>query len=65
MSGQVPKPLWSHALKTFGSASLAAEWFSTECGALGSRTPFDTIGDEGGTQEVERILGCIDYGMIA
>src|ERR1700680_308012 len=62
---QVPKSLWAHALKTFGSASLATEWFLAECGALDNRAPIDSITREDGTREVDRILGCIDYGMIA
>ena len=61
----IPELVWAHAHRTFGSASLAAEWFLAECGALGNRPPVDTIGDDGGALEIERILGCIDYGMIA
>jgi uncharacterized protein (DUF2384 family) len=62
---QIPKPLWAHALRTFGSASLATEWFLTRCGALDNRSPIETVRDEDGRQEVDRILGCIDHGMIA
>jgi transcriptional regulator with PAS, ATPase and Fis domain len=62
---QVPKSLWVHALKTFGSAPLATEWFLAECGALNNRAPIDAVRGEDGRQEVGRILGCIDYGMIA
>jgi uncharacterized protein (DUF2384 family) len=61
----IPEFVWAHALRTFGSASLAAEWFEAECGALGNRSPIDTMNDDGGGREVDRILGCIDYGMIA
>lgn len=65
ITGQIPKSLWAHALKTFGSASLATEWFSARCGALGNRAPIDTISYKNGRAEIDRILGCIDYGMIA
>jgi uncharacterized protein (DUF2384 family) len=65
MKREVPKLLWAHARKTFGSASLAADWFVAECGALDRRAPIDAIREEGGRQEIDRILGCIDYGMIA
>jgi len=61
----IPKSLWEHAIKTFGSASLAMEWFGAECGALNNRSPIDVIPGEDGRREVDRILGCIDYGMIA
>ena len=64
-SKAITKPLWSHALKTFGSASLAREWFSTACGALDNRAPVNVLKREGGAREIDRILGCIDYGMIA
>jgi len=60
----VPKALWAHALETFGSASLASDWFIAECGALQNRPPIDIVGDLGGSQEIDRILGCLDYGMI-
>jgi len=57
--------LWAHALRTFGSSSQASAWFQSECGSLSNRTPIDVLGDRGGEQEVDRILGCIDFGMIA
>lgn len=65
LSRQIPKSLWAHALQTFGSASLATEWFLAACGALDNRAPIDAIRSEDGRQEVDRVLGCIDYGMIA
>jgi uncharacterized protein (DUF2384 family) len=62
---QVPKSVWAHALKTFGSASLATEWFLAESGALHNRAPIAAIRGQDGKRAVVRILGCIDYGMIA
>lgn len=65
MNRGIPKPLWAHALETFGSPSLAMQWFLVDCGALDNRAPIDLIPDTEGRREVDRILGCIDYGMIA
>jgi DNA-binding NtrC family response regulator len=65
VNSEVPKPLWAHALETFGSTTLAMEWFFADCGALDNRTPIDSIHGDRGIHEVDRILGCIDHGMIA
>ena len=56
--------LLAHAVETFGSRRAALEWFSSECGALRNQTPFEAI-RAGHGSEVERILACIDYGMLA
>lgn len=61
----IPKLLWRHALDTFGSSERAMEWFQTACGDLDNRAPIAVLDAHGGKQEVERILGCIDHGMIA
>lgn len=61
----VPQRLQTHARATFGSVPLATEWFLAGCGALHNRAPVDALGDKDGEREIERILGCIDYGMIA
>jgi uncharacterized protein (DUF2384 family) len=65
MQRDIPEFVWAHALRMFGSASSAADWFVAECGALGNRSPIDTVSDDGGGREIDRILGCIDYRMIA
>lgn len=57
--------LMSHAIETFGSEEAAAEWMSIECGALNNESPANFIHKTGNLAEVDRILGCIDYGMIA
>jgi uncharacterized protein (DUF2384 family) len=57
--------LRNHAIETFGSEKAAEEWLTSECGALNNQTPLDFIRMTGNHAEVERILGCIDYGMIA
>ncbi len=58
-------PLMKHATETFGSEEVALEWLSIECGALNNETPAGFIKKTGNEAEVERILNCIDYGMIA
>lgn len=61
----VTSQLMSRAIETFGSEQAAREWLSLECGDLDNRTPAAFIKITGNEGEVERILGCIDYGMIA
>ncbi len=56
--------LLAHAVDTFGSERSARSWLSSECGALNNQTPFDVF-RTGDVAEVERILDCIDYGMLA
>ncbi len=58
-------PLMKHAIETFGSEKAAREWMSVECGALNNKTPAEFIKSTGDVAEVDRILGCIDYGIIA
>jgi RNA polymerase sigma-70 factor, ECF subfamily len=57
--------LLAHAVETFGSERAAQAWLSSECGALNNRTPLEVIQSGGDDAEVERILACIAYGMIA
>ena len=57
--------LLAHAVATFGSERAAQAWLSSECGALNNRTPLGVIRADGTEAEVERILDCIDYGMLA
>lgn len=57
--------LLAHAVDTFGSEQIARKWLSSECGALNNRTPLQVIQGESNEAEVERILDCIDYGMLA
>jgi len=57
--------LLGHAVETFGTEQTARKWLSSECGALGNRTPLQMIQGEDNEAEVDRILDCIDYGMLA
>ena len=61
----IPARLMKHAVDTFGSEKVARVWLSTECGVLNNQTPAAFLQSTGNSAEVERILGCIDYGMIA
>jgi cold shock protein len=56
--------LLAHAVETFGSELSAGNWLSSECYALNNRTPFAVM-IAGDAREVERILDCIDHGMLA
>jgi uncharacterized protein (DUF2384 family) len=60
-----PSNLLKHAIETFGSEKMALIWLVSECGVLNNETPTAFIEQTGNEAEVERILGCIDYGMIA
>jgi hypothetical protein len=62
---EVSPSLLAHLLETFGSEPTARSWLSSQCGALNNRTPLEVIQAEGNDKEVERILNCIDYGMLA
>jgi len=57
--------LLAHAVATFVSERAAQAWLSSECGALHNQTPLGVIRVDGNEAEVERILDCIDYGMLA
>jgi hypothetical protein len=61
----VSASLLAHAVETFGSAQRARRWLSSECGALNNRTPLQVIQGAGHEAAVERILDCIDHGMMA
>lgn len=61
----IPAHLMKHAVDTFGSEKIARIWLSTECGVLNNQTPAAFLQSTRNSAEVERILGCIDYGMIA
>ncbi len=57
--------LFAHAVEIFGSGTAARKWLSGAGGSLNNRTPFEVFRACGNEAEVERILHCIDYGMIA
>jgi hypothetical protein len=61
----IPARLMKHAVDTFGSEKDARTWLSIQCGALNNQTPSAFLRSTGDSAEVERILTCIDYGMIA
>lgn len=61
----LPARVVNHAIETFGSEEVAERWLSSECGALNNEAPADVIANTGSDTEVQRILDCIDHGMIA
>lgn len=64
-TGKAPSPaLLAHASETFGSEAAAWEWLKMTCGAMQNRSPWDLI-QQDNEGEVDRILHCIDHGMIA
>ena len=56
--------LLAHASETFGSDAAAWDWLKMTCGAMQNRSPWDLI-QKDNEREVDRILNCIDHGMIA
>jgi hypothetical protein len=57
--------LMEHAIETFGSKEVARQWLSSQCGVLNNESPNNFIIRTGNVAEIDRILTCIDYGMIA
>jgi uncharacterized protein (DUF2384 family) len=55
----------NHAVDTFGCEKVARLWLSIQCGALDNQTPAAFLQTTRNSAEVERILGCIDHGIIA
>lgn len=57
-------PVAQHAIETFGNDG-AILWLNSGCGALNNCRPVDLLATPEGEEEVDRILTCIDHGMIA
>ena len=55
----------AHARRTFGSDEAASAWLRDPNRALGGSTPLDLLETELGSDEVEMVLGRIDYGVIS
>jgi putative toxin-antitoxin system antitoxin component (TIGR02293 family) len=54
----------ARAGEVFGNRDKALEWLQTPSPALNGATPLDAIETESGCQEVEDILGRIEYGVL-
>ena len=60
----VDPKLWAHAVDTFGSAEKAARWMNIPLSELGGLTPDAALSQSPPRiEEVEAILGRIDYGV--
>ncbi len=57
--------LLDQAVAIFGSVEAAREWLKAPQYGLGDSTPLDYARTEVGAREVERLLGRIDYGVLA
>ena len=57
--------LYERAAEVLGDAETARRWRKKEAWALGGRTPLEFASNEAGAQEVERLLGRIEYGVFS
>ncbi|MBW2011413.1 MAG: DUF2384 domain-containing protein [Deltaproteobacteria bacterium] len=57
--------LYEKALEVFEDAGLARQWFKMPAKALGGKTPLEYADTEPGAQEVEDLLGRIEYGVFS
>lgn len=55
----------AHARRTFGSDEAASAWLRESNRALGGGTPLELLETELGADEVEMVLGRLDYGVIS
>lgn len=55
--------LFERAIEVLGNEQNAMRWFLSKVKGLGYKTPFDCIQSEQGRQEVEDMLGRIEYGV--
>jgi putative toxin-antitoxin system antitoxin component (TIGR02293 family) len=55
----------AHARRTFGSDDAASAWLREPNRALGGSTPLDLLETDLGSDEVETVLGRLDYGVIS
>jgi len=57
--------LYEKALDVLEDAELARQWFKMPAEALGGKTPLQHADTEPGVQEVEDLLGRIEYGVFS
>lgn len=55
----------AHARRTLGSDDAAAAWLQEPNRAVGGATPLSLLETAAGAEEVETILGRLDYGVIS
>jgi putative toxin-antitoxin system antitoxin component (TIGR02293 family) len=57
--------VFAHAVDVFDEREKATTWFSRPNQALGGRTPLSVLDTDIGVQEVDEILGRIEYGIFS
>ena len=57
--------VFAHAVDVFGDRQKASAWLSRPNQALGGRTPLSVLDTDVGVQEVDEILGRIEYGIFS
>jgi putative toxin-antitoxin system antitoxin component (TIGR02293 family) len=64
-SNRVDRLAWIHALamSVLEDKIFTLKWLTTPKIALGGEIPLKLLDTEIGTREVERLLGCIEYGI--
>jgi putative toxin-antitoxin system antitoxin component (TIGR02293 family) len=55
----------AHARRTFGSDEAVSAWLKEPNRALGGHPPLELLETDLGTDEVETVLGRLDYGVIS
>lgn len=55
----------AHARRSLGSDEAAASWLQESNRALGGATPLSLLETAAGAEEVEIVLGRLDYGVIS
>ncbi len=56
--------IFANAIDVFGGEEEAREWLHIPQTGLGGRVPLDMMRTEAGAQEVEDLLGRIEYGVV-
>jgi putative toxin-antitoxin system antitoxin component (TIGR02293 family) len=57
--------VFAHAVDVFADRQKATAWLNRSNQALGGRTPLSVLDTDIGVQEVDEILGRIEYGMFS
>ena len=54
-----------HAVSVFDSGEQAGRWLEDVCPALDGTRPLDLFGTDAGAEEVDEVLGRIEYGLFS
>lgn len=61
----VPEALRRRTLEVFGDEDKAGEWLTTKIAVLGGQAPMDTLMRAEGEEEVFKVLGRIEHGVVS